>query len=82
MNKSIKTLLLGVFLISPIVLLILYSASTARKEAPKTNVNLSNLKLVTPVAIIDEITKKIVNMVEKVVTGNLRIVRNSSIRIH
>ena len=59
MSKSIKTLFLGVFLISPIVLLILYAMNTARKEAPKANVNVANLKLVTPVAIIDEITKKI-----------------------
>lgn len=59
MLKSIKTFFLGVFLISPVVLLILYTVNTSRNEAAKTNVNLSNLKLVTPVAIIDEITKKI-----------------------
>ena len=59
MFKSIKTFFLGVFLVSPVVLLILYTLNTARNEAPKNNVNLSNLKLVTPVAIIDEITKKI-----------------------
>lgn len=59
MFKSIKTFFLGVFLISPIVLLIMYTINTARNEAPKTNINLSNLKLVTPVAIIDEISKKI-----------------------
>lgn len=59
MFKSIKTLFLGIFLISPIVLLILYAMNTARKEAPKASVNVANLKLVTPVAIIDEITKKI-----------------------
>lgn len=59
MLKNIKTFFLGVFLISPIVLLLLYTINTARKEAAKTNVNVSNLKLVTPVAIIDEITKKI-----------------------
>ena len=59
MFKSLKTVLLGLFLISPIVLLILYTVNTARNEAPKPNVNVANLKLVTPVAIIDEITQKI-----------------------
>ena len=59
MLKSIKTFFLGVFLISPIVLLLLYALNTAHKEAPKKNINVSNLKLVTPVAIIDEITRKI-----------------------
>lgn len=59
MLKSIKTFFLGVFLVAPIVLLILYALNTARKEAPKANVNVSNLKLVTPVAIIDEITQRI-----------------------
>ena len=60
MFKSLKTILLGLFLISPIALLILYTINTARNEAPKPNVNVANLKLVTPVAIIDEITKKII----------------------
>ena len=59
MLKNIKTFFLGVFLISPIVLLLLYTVNTAHKEAAKTNVNVANLKLVTPVAIIDEITQKI-----------------------
>ncbi|MBQ3933938.1 MAG: ankyrin repeat domain-containing protein, partial [Elusimicrobiaceae bacterium] len=59
MFKSIKTFFLGIFLITPIALLILYTIHTSRQESAKTSVNLSNLKLVSPVAIIDEITKKI-----------------------
>ena len=59
MFKSLKTLLLGLFLVAPIILLVLYAINTAHNEAPKPNVNVANLKLVTPVAIIDEITKKI-----------------------
>ena len=59
MFKSLKTVLLGLFLISPIVLLILYTVNTARNETPKSSANIANLKLIPPVAIIDEITKKI-----------------------
>ncbi len=59
MLKNIKTFFLGVFLISPIVLLVLYTLQVSHNEKAKTNINVSNLKLVTPVAIIDEITKKL-----------------------
>lgn len=59
MYKTIKTFFLGVFLISPVVLLILYTANTVHKEAPKPSTNLANLKLIPPVAIINEISKKI-----------------------
>jgi len=59
MLKSIKTIFLWVFVISPIVLLAFYTVHTIRNERAKTEINVSNLKLVTPVAIIDEITKKL-----------------------
>ena len=59
MHKSFKTVLLGLFLISPILLIALYMFNTARREAPGNSSNIAKLKLVTPVAIIDEITKKI-----------------------
>ena len=58
MRKVIRTMLLGVFLIAPVFLLVLYTINTARKESPKS-ANVTNLKLVTPVAIIDEIVQKI-----------------------
>ena len=59
MQKSIKTLLLGIFLISPIILLALYTVHSLKAEKEKATFNVSKLKLVTPVAIIDEITQKI-----------------------
>ena len=59
MLKSIKTLFLGVFLIAPIVLLALYTVHTVRQEKQKPTVKVGNIKFVPPVAIIDEITKKI-----------------------
>ena len=59
MRKGIKTILTGVFLIAPLMLLILFTIHMSRREAAKKNVDISKLKIVTPVAIIDEITKKI-----------------------
>ncbi len=59
MYKNIKTFFLWVFLISPVVLLILYTANTVHKEAEQSTANLANLKLIPPVTIINEISKKI-----------------------
>ena len=59
MGKKLKIILVGIVLIFPIVLLILYTFNTARNEAANKSSNIGKIKLVTPVAIIDEITKKI-----------------------
>lgn len=59
MRRFAKIIIIGVIIIAPIVLLSLYTLRTIRNEAAKTSVNVSNLKLVTPVAIIDEITKQL-----------------------
>ncbi|MBO4707088.1 MAG: ankyrin repeat domain-containing protein [Elusimicrobiaceae bacterium] len=54
-----KTFLLGLFLILPVALLVLYTANTTHKETSPTSINVSNLKLIPPVAIINEITNRI-----------------------
>lgn len=59
MRKSIKNILLGLLLILPIVLLVLYTLNTVKNESANKNSNIGKIKLVTPVAIIDEITQKI-----------------------
>ena len=59
MLKGIKAFFLGVFLISPIILLALYTVHTTRQEKQRPVVKISNLKFVPPVAIIDEIVSKI-----------------------
>ena len=59
MRKFAKAILIGVILAAPVVLLLIYTVNTLKKESAKTNVNVANLKLVTPVAIIDEITQKL-----------------------
>lgn len=59
MRKFLKVITIGVLMASPIVLLTMYTVYTANKEAEKVNSDVSNLKLITPVAIIDEITRKL-----------------------
>ena len=59
MRKSLRVILFGLILIAPILLLILYMLNTSIKETAKDTSNIGKIKLVTPVAIIDEITQKI-----------------------
>ena len=59
MRKGIKIILIGAFLIAPIVLLVLYTLNTIKSESVSKSSNIGKIKLITPVAIIDEITKKI-----------------------
>ncbi len=59
MRKGIKIILVGLFLVAPIALLVLYTLNTIKNESAGKSSNIGKIKLVTPVAIIDEITKKI-----------------------
>lgn len=71
MRKLLRIVLVLVIAITPVVLLSLYTITTLKSEAAKTSVNVSNLKLITPVAIIDEITKDLEE--ENLEEANLKI---------